>query len=360
MRKLFPVFLAFLAACIDPLSVNVNRQSAKRLVVDGYILNGTGLNSVKLFYSNPLTISRPIAFEIVTGALVEIVDDQNNRYDLFEVQPGVYSSSALTGILGRSYKVVIETPDGQNYESEPETIEEAGVIDDVSFEVKSPPVNGNGALSIYINARGVSGSDNLFRWRWTTIHKVKSHPELHVTPTPGGDRPTPEPCSGYVYRPAMGGLVQVGDCTCCICWSYNYNDKAFVSRNELVKDNLFSRQFLGEIPVTAMHFYEKYYLEIQQLSLSQDSYNYWDLVQKQQQGSTNLFQPNSIKIRGNVRNVNDPNAEVLGIFSASGAVSKSVYVNISDWPYPLTEPDTIPFSCLDYFKNPTTNKPLFW
>lgn len=325
--------------------------------MDGYILNGTGQNSVRLFYSNPLTISRPFAFEMVTGASVEIVDEQSNRYPLYEVESGNYTSSTLSGELGKSYKLVVSQGD-QQYESAMERMTQAGVIDEIYFEQRPPTATSAGGLGVYINARGIVGSDNLYKWRWTTIHKTISNPELHAILTPGGPRPRPEPCSGYIYT--QGQLVQVGECTCCTCWSYNYNDMTYVSKNELVRDNLFNRQFVGEIPITAMHFYDKYYLEVQQLSLSQEAYNYWDLVQKQQQGSTNLFQPNAIKIRGNVRNINDEDEEVLGTFSVSGMVSKSVYVDVSDWPYPLPALDTIPYSCLDYFKNPTTTKPLFW
>ncbi|MBX2914854.1 MAG: DUF4249 domain-containing protein [Cyclobacteriaceae bacterium] len=357
MRKLFSILTIVLTACIDPLSVKVNTQAARRLVVDGYILEGNGLNSVKLFYSKPLSVSRPMAFEMVTGATVEIKDNNGNSHYLNEYKPGYYASAALTAIAGRTYKVVIYV-NGQQYESTPELMTSAGLIDEVYFEVASPPVNGTGTLALYVNARGISGLDNLMRWRWTTTHKVKSNPELHVTPTPSGDRPTPEPCSGYIFQ--QGQLRQVGECTCCICWSYNYNEQVYVSKNELVKDNLFNRQYLGTIPVTAMHFYDKYLVEVQQLSLSQESYNYWDLVQKQQQGSTNLFQPNAIKIKGNIKNINNPGEEVLGVFSVSGVTSKSVYVDVSNWPYPIPPLDTVRFSCLDYFKNPTTTKPLFW
>jgi hypothetical protein len=239
---------------------------------------------------------------------------------------------------------------------------EAGEIDDVYFEFEENALPENGtkldALRVFIDSRGALSEDNLLRWRWTTIHKTKAYPELKTTSTPAGDRPTPEPCSGYIYT--GGQLVQVGECTCCICWSYNYNEGAHVSKNDFVNDNTFNNQFLGKIPVTSMHFYERYYIEVQQLSLSEEAYHFWNLVEKQQKGSSSLFQPDAIKIRGNIRNTTNINENVLGFFGVSAVASKSLYIDPAEVPYTFPEIEIVPYSCLDYFKNPTTEKPPFW
>jgi hypothetical protein len=347
-------------ACVDPLNVKLN-DSERRLVVDGLITNQSGPYQVKLFYSNKLNASNVSSFEPVTFAQVSIYDDLKNKFSLSEKAPGIYETSMneFTGETGRAYYLSIKTNEGSEYESTTQPMTDPGEISNIYFEFQDEEEpEYTDALRVYIDSKGVLENDNLFRWRWTTIYKTDTNPELHTTDYRGAEIPAPEPCSGYIYR---GGLIQVGDCTCCICWSYNYNDGAYVSRNDFVSDKQFNKQYLGSIPITSRHFSDRYYIEVQQLSLSEEAYTFWNLVEKQQKGSTDLFQPNAIKIRGNIMSLNNPEEEVLGFFGVSGVATRSLDIKKTEVPYelpPIT--DQVPYSCLDVLKNPTTEKPPFW
>jgi Domain of unknown function (DUF4249) len=361
MRVIIFILIFFMMACVDPLNVKLTNLE-KRLLVDGLITDQPGPYQVKLFYyTNELNRFGASQLTAATSAQVSIYDDLQNKISLNEISPGIYETDAneLTGAIGRSYYLSIKTQTGIQYQSSVQKMTNPGEISNLYFEFQDEEQpKYSDALKVYIDAKGVSDKENLFRWRWTTIHTTKSRPELHTEPIPRGERPAPEPCSGYIYN---GRLIKVGDCTCCICWSYNYNDGAFVSQNDYVSENQFNKQYLGMIPVTSMHFYDRYYIEIQQLSLSEEAYNFWNLAKKQQQGSTDIFQPNAIKIRGNVKSITNPDEDVLGFFGASGVAIRSLYIPVSEVPYLLPPiDDSIPFSCLDYFKNPTTEKPFFW
>lgn len=365
IRRLFYIILILITACVDPLKVD-EPQNDRRIVVDGLITNTPGPYQVKLFYTNKLNTTRLVAFEPVSNALVSIHDDLNNIAFLNEVSPGLYltNENDIRGEIGRTYHVSIKTANGKEYRSAPQLLTSAGEVTNLYFEFVKDALPGSQSnsfvdgLNVFIDTKGEQEGSNLFRWRWTTIHKVKSNPELETRTTPGGEIPIPQACSGYIYQARQ--LIQVGECTCCICWSYNYSENALVSKNQLVKQNTFNKQSIGVIPVTAMHFYDKYYLEAQQLSLSEEAYDFWNLIEKQQSGSTDLFQPNAIKIRGNIENSADPDEEVLGYFGVSGVAYKGVYIDLGLIPYTLPEIDIVPFPCTQYFKNPTTEEPWFW
>jgi hypothetical protein len=360
MRRLGFVIFLLIGACVDPLSVKVT-ESDRRIVVDGLITNLPGPYQVKLFYSNSLRTNRLAPFEPIKQAIVVIIDDLGNRYSLSETSPGLYETNVndLQGVIGRSYHVSVTTQNEGEYQSEPQELTDPGEVTDVYFEFDEENLTpGSYGLKVYLDSKGVLNEDNLFRWRWTTVHKTKSNPELHTITTPSGERPAPEPCSGYVYR--QGQLVKVGECTCCICWSYNYNEGSYVSKNDYVSESTFNKQYLGTIPATSMHFYDRYHIEVQQLSLSEEAYHFWSLVEKQQRGSSDLFQPDAIKIKGNIRSTTNPDEEALGFFGVSGVASRAMYIEKSEIPYELPPIETIRYSCLDYFKNPTTEKPSFW
>ena len=365
MRRLFPFFLLIVAACIDPLKVDVLSVD-RRLVVDGLITDKPGPYQVKLFYSNRLSTTNLNPYEPVINAAVFIVDDFNNSFALSEIEPGTYQTSPneLKGEVGRSYYVKIQTPDGGEYQSSPQELVSAGEIKSVYFQFEKDGLPGNqsgtfiDALKVFIDAKGEKGKQNLFRWRWTTVFKAKSYPELKTKSTPGGEIPTPEPCSGFIYQNRR--LIQVGECTCCICWSYNYSSGVKVSQNDFVTDNEFNNQDLGKIPVTSMNFYDRYYIEAEQLSLSDEAYDFWSLVEKQQAGSTDLFQPNAIKIKGNISCLSNPEEEVLGFFGVSGSSTRSMFIDEAEIPYEIPDIDSVRYSCKSYFFNSTTDKPLFW
>lgn len=362
-RFLFWILVIF-SACVDPLQISIPDED-RRIVVDGLITNEPGPYHVKLFYTNKISTSRLQPFESVSGALVIIKNDLGQVFTLTEVSAGMYESDPdeLTGEIGRSYHVVIQTPDEKVYESIPQLLTNPGEITDVDLIFTPASLPGFSesildALEISIDSKGVSGGNNLFRWRWKTIHKVRSYPELETRSTPGGEIPNPEPCSGHVRRGM--GTEQVGECTCCFCWSYDYSEQARVSKNQFVNANTFLNESIGLIPVTSMHFFDKYHLEVQQLSLSEEAYDFWDLVEKQQNGNADLFQPNAIKIRGNIYRVGDPNEEALGFFGVSGVASKSMYISEEEVPYTFGDIEIIRYSCLAYFTNATNQQPVFW
>lgn len=363
MQRFFFVFLfVLIGACVDPLEVRVN-DFAVRLVVDGLITDAPGPYTVKLYYTDYLKTTRLSPFVQVRYALVQIFDETANTHTLTEVAPGVYQTDSATfrGQVGKSYALYVQTTDNE-YRTDFQTLRNSGIIEDVYFKYHRNAVVSEGrpadGLEIFVDSRGMPGEQNLFRWRWTTVHKVRSFPEREVRLTPGGPRPNPDPCSGYV--PRGSGVVQVGECTCCICWSYRYNEKAHVSKNDFVNEVTFNKQSLGIIPVTSMHFFEKYHLEVQQLTLSEEVYDFWNLLEKQQKGATNLFQPNAAKIRGNVYCTRNPDEEVLGIFEVAGVASRSIFIDPSLVVDPLPPIDTIEYPCNAYFLNSTTQKPFFW
>jgi hypothetical protein len=365
-EKIFPLLLLILsAACIDPLDVLVSIPP-NQLVVDGLITDKPGPYQVKLFYSNTLNGSTLSPYQLVTKATVSVTDNLGNKSLFYEITPGIYRTkiNEITGVVGRSYFLTIKTENGKTYQSSNQLLTKGGEITNIDFEFEANgwPSGKKGkyvdALKVFIDAQGDPGKENLFRWHWTTVYTAKSNPELRTRGTAGGDVPFPEPCSGFVLQ--FGVLVKVGECTCCICWPYSYSQTAIVSKNNLVSNNTFNHQGIGKIPATPMHFYEKYFIEIEQLSLSPEAYDFWRLVEKQQSGATDLFQPNAIKIKGNIECISDPNEKPLGFFGVSGVVTKGLYIDKSEIPHPLARRDTVPFACEKFFFNSVTVRPAFF
>ena len=365
---LLPVLFLLSDACIDPLVVKLPPHAAS-LVVDGLITDAPGPYQVKLFYANldTATLKRP-KFE--GGATVWIIDDSGQSELLTEVDTakGTYqtSTAGIRGQIGKSYYLKIVTKDQTEYQSKPQILSPAGEIDRLYVEYKrnaASVLHGKklvDAFSILVDAHGPPEGPNFFRWRWKGTYKGITFPMLRTIPNTWPPVPDPEVCSGYITDGVF--IFKRRECTCCICWTNEIGSNAVVSDNSFFGDQAFSRVEVARLPITFQRFFEKYYIEVEQSSVSKEVYNFWKLAQAQQRGTNNLFQPNTVKVKGNMICVTDPDKELLGVFSVSAITKKTLFIKKEEVLLPIPPLDTIPYNCIESLQGTgtTTKKPDFW
>ena len=284
----------------------------------------------------------------------------------------------MQGIAGHQYYVRITLLDNNVFESEPETLIPTGDIEKVYYEFDEridwksedfiEPQNG---FNVYVDAKVLPEQEGLIRWRTTGTWELKTYPELRteLIPGPGGTyivQPAPTPCSGYIYVkqskiPGSGRtelLYQKGPCSCCLCWINQYDSQPLLSDPRFDSDGV-KRKFLTFIPASRRMFYAKYHVQVEQMSLSKKSYDFWNTVMKQRQTGSDLFQTPPPKSVGNMRTVTG-NDKVFGYFGASSVKVSSFFIERDAIPYYLPPIDTIAESCSLGYKYYTTTKPFFW
>jgi hypothetical protein len=360
------MLLVVIGACVDPLKVP-DIPVAEGIVVDGAITDQPGPYSVKLFTTQSLEgdLDRQ---HYIRGATVVIHDDRGTVTTLTEDEKGIYTTEeSFRGRVGYTYQLFISLSDGRQYASSPVLMEPAGTIADLYFQFQENVINENvlslpqDAFAVFVDAKGTAGASNFFRWRATGTFHYRTFPELRTRWVRDVEFPDPLPCSGYVYE--GGVLSQVAPCECCDCWATEYSTDAFVSNNDFSDDMTFNAVQIARIPLDRRLFYEKYHIEVEQLSLSQDVYAFWKLVQAQQQGSGDIFQPAIVKIKkikGTIQCTSDPDEKAYGIFTASAVVKTSIFITPNDIPklYPLI--DTLRDDCRGIYPGATTTRPPFW
>jgi len=347
--------------CVEPFKLPVIETGAI-LVVDGLFTTETGPHKVELTWA--ASPNDPELRSPVIGASLFVEDDLGERTNLVEAQPGIYqTASSWHTMLGRSYRLQIQLQNGSVYESTEQKVFPAGQIDSL-FATFTPnaiadianPDQLLNAFSVFLNSSGSTGQPNLFRWRWKGSYEIFTRPELNQSLIPGCCLvPDPLPCSGYDQ-----GLNQVSACTCCTCWVTEFSRQARVSPNQFANENLFGGINLTKISADGLRFYNKYHLEIEQLSLDKSSYEFWKLVQAQQAGAFDVFQPNVIRIQGNLKNEATPNDVVLGVVSFASVTRKSIFINRSEIIGASPSLPILIMDCSEYNDNTTNVKPPFW
>ena len=354
-----------LNACVDPIYFDAP-PAQSLTVVDGFISDSPGPYTVKVSTGlslNTLSSTR----KPVEKAKIKLYDDEGNTEDFTESSPGVYMTGGIIqGQLGHSYHIVLETADGKIFESEPDRINPVGEVEQIKYEFEARTVQKSygevsaDVFNIYVDAQAGEGDENYVRWRFTGTYKVFTFPELHMIFALEFYYKDPIPCSGVEVAPAeVGGkLVRFADCTCCTCWINQFESVPQVSDGQFIKDNQFRNVKVGEVPINSFTFYDQYLVEVEQMSLSKTSFEFFRLIRAQKEGASSLFQPPSGQIKGNVSPVNSTEA-VVGLFWATSVKAKHLFITRSDVPYLLTPMDTIPNACTG-FSNSSTDKPELW
>jgi hypothetical protein len=362
LLKFLPFLLIFIDACVEPLELK-DDEFVDALVVDGMITDKPGSYTLTLKHSSR-TNAKVEKTAGISGAIVTLHDSEGNSVQYNEAAAGIYVTpvNAIQGIVGRSYHVSISV-NGKEYVSKPSKMMPAGTIDAIYGQFEENVINFHDlrlpqdAIRIYFNSTGTPGYPNMFRWRWTGTYEVLTYPDLAVRNGPRGSKiPDPLKCSGLTYN---GVFNRVFPCECCQCYVPEYSQQVQVSENSFFSSTEFNNVLLATLPYEGARFFYKYRLKMEQISLDETSYDYWRLAMAQQKSVSDIFQPNTIRMTGNIECVSDPNERVLGIFSASAIVEKTYDVPRTLYNK-LMEVSTYYTDCRQTYAGSTNVRPPQW
>jgi hypothetical protein len=358
--------LVALTSCVDKIYFDAPRAQPFT-IVEGMISDSPGPYTVKVSKSLSIIADSSVR-DPIQNAKIQLRDDEGNVEDLAETSPGIYvTGGVIQGRVGHAYSLLIETDDGKIFESEPDTIKPVGEIDSIKYQFEARKIQLGyvayeaDVFNILVDAKVGKGSSNYVRWRFTGIYKAITHPEFHFIYLQGYKINDPYPCSGYVAGPLIDGnhLVQVDSCTCCICWVTQYEPMPTVSDGQFISNNEFRNVKVAEVPINIVTFDDKYLVQIEQMSLSKNAFDFFKLIRIQKDQAASLFQPPFGTLKGNIssRNANEP---VVGLFWATSTTIKRIFIPRSAAPDYLGPTDADLNAPCQRIPSSTTTQPDFW
>lgn len=304
---------AFISSCIDPFTPGLdNFQSL--LVVDALLTDEDAPATVRLTRTFREAGQKPL---MVEGAEVSIMDEEDVLTGLTEVSPGLYKTDSLMfrGERGKTYRLLITTAEGRQYESDPCPLLPVQDIDDVWFERDnevpsdgSPSIPG---LRIFINSSGEKQCDYI-RWAYREWWKFS----------------VPDP-KMYDYFNDSTILPVSNEHQ--VCWGSRISGDITVQPVPDAPGNVILKKpvyFLD--PAASNRIQIRYCTEIRQMSVSAREYEFWDLMDQLEKSGGDIFDRQPFQITSNIHNVNDRDEQILGYFQVSGVSSKRIYINYSD------------------------------
>lgn len=364
--------VSFIAAvsCVQPIEFEVP-PAEELIVIEGYISNEDGGYTVNISRAIPLSTDSLVK-PPVENARVRLYDDLNNIEDFQEITPGVYQTGgAIKGEVGRSYHIRVELENGSVFESEPELMKPVGNVEEIRYEFEARTVEQNftetqkDVFKIFIDSDAGPEIGSYVRWRYKGTYRIVTDPKLRVIILPWSSLPLPDPpyCAGVRITGHPSGfgyvLVQERECTCCECYVSEPEVAPQLSDDLLIADRQFNNIKVGEVPINNISFFDKYLIEVEQMSMTQTAFEFFKLIRIQKTEASNIFQPPSGELIGNIKALNSED-RVVGLFWATAISKKTAFLDKDDIPYPLTPAENIPESCLLYFDNSSTTKPDAW
>lgn len=303
-------------SCMDPYKVDIS-NSENLLVVESLITDENKSHVVK--------ISRSISdlgdvYTSEENATVIIVCNDGTEEVLTEKSPGFYVTDSLKFkvIVGNSYKLKIKTKNGDTYESDDCKMLPASTIDRVYYERKViTDVNDELIEGIQFFVDGKAGSDSYVRWLYEEVWKFAVPYPQYVTFVDNEKKDSME-------------LVSISPQNV-YCWKKSESQEIEVHSLGNQSSSLLQGKNVCFIPTGINDkFNIKYSINIKQLSISREEYNYLNKLKESTEDVDDLFGSQPYSVQGNIKNIENADEPVLGYFQMGAVSSKRVFVSWQD------------------------------
>ena len=312
-----------MAACVDPYTVPATKEEANFLVVDGFLNGTTGVANVKLTHAIQLDENVPPPAE--AHADVKVESESGQLISLTEIKDGIYQAEEVTFDTSKKYRLRIKTSAGASYSSDLVPIRQSPVLDSVSWR---PEATGT---RIYVSGHDPANQTIYYRYLFTETWEYRS--ELVSYFKKVNFQPVYRQPNEQVYT----------------CWNSTFNQDVLTTSTKRLSSDRVSMFPVRMLAKGSLLLGRTYSINVQQRAITQEEYEYWELIKKTTQSLGGLFDPLPSQVVGNVHNENDVNDKVLGFFTGGFVQEKRIFIGFYDLPGYLRTVDDRMLTCLPTF-----------
>ena len=319
---------AGLHACQYPVDSSTLPDPIRYLVIDAELTETYGKVSVTYTLTD-VTPQGGYTFPTPPAAAAYVLDSHGNRTDF--ATDGA-KNTAFAGIAGETYRLYVEA-DGKQYVSDPETMRACPELDSVTpvyrrESFRAPSELYYDGFDVYAHTNDIGGQENFYQWDWIHYGRAVSCALLYDS---NAGRDVLVPCTPYD------------------CWNIVYNTQVTVQSDKLREGQPIAQKIV-RVPFARPP--AKYYLRVEQRSITPSVYAYLQSIQTQTQNTGSLFDiPAQTRFNPNVHGVTDPAESLLGVFSVFSSRYKIIHIDMQQ-TIPGAEVKVIPLPA------PFINDPL--
>ena len=320
-KSLCSILLLLLATCITPEEPKYEYKDGL-VYVDAFASTTPGTSYVVLSKSNlDFDIYRN---EFISGANITLSNDQNGTVVNFLEENGIYLPPVDFVVSeGETWQLQIELSNGSKYLSKTETIIAASEFSNLKVNY-DPELVFDSNLERFLPGHTVLVDiTEPLEERSFYLYKYRSFERIQICET----------CENQIFRngkcidppnPPEFGTIESDYYCDGECWRIRHSEKVNIFSDEFTQTGTVSNLAVGEV---LLYTKENILVEVQQLSLNEESFNYYKILKDIVENSSGLNAPPPAPLIGNIYNPDDDDEYVLGRFTAASSNKKSIFIN---------------------------------
>jgi hypothetical protein len=303
------LLLFTLICCKKPYAPPVITGNGNYLVVEGTISAGSDSTIIKL--SRTVPVGTSVVANPELHASVTVVSDANATYPLAETGKGYYAMPPITLSASAKYSLKIVTSNGKIYQSDFLTVKNSPPIDSVYYTVQSKGVQ------INVNTHDPANNTTYYRWSFVETYIIHAYYEtVYELQT--------VPFDTVVLRKPEDQIYE--------CWPSDSSTTIILGSSAKLKQDVISQKEMTSIPYTSEKIADRYSILVKQYALTQDAYNYWQLLKTNTEQLGSIFDAEPSQLPGNIHCVSTPSEPVIGYLSAGSASQFRIYLDSRTLP----------------------------
>lgn len=306
--------------CKKPYSPPAIVGKGSYLVVEGTINSQLDTTVIKL--SRTVNVAGKGTYNPVSGAIVEVESDQNEKFPLTEVKNGKYIVVGLNLDNSHTYRLSIKTTGNEQYYSDYVPVDVTPPIDSVGYNIVTIPDTG---LQVFVSTHNKNNASRYYRWDFTETWRF--HAKYFTA-----------------YRSNGSAIVESQpDQWRYYCFNTDSSNNIILGSSAKLADNIISENEVNFISSKSEKVELEYSILLRQYSISADAYNFWAALKKNTESLGSIFDAQPSQITGNIHSANNPAEPVIGFVSVCTIQTKRIFINKNDLPGPWVP--TYPYDC---------------
>ncbi len=304
VKKLFllAILLLTLHACIEPFAPPEITSAERYLVVDGSLnTSSQGSSQIKLSRTQNIYDNGGPKPELRAKLTVE--GDKGSSFAFVEANQGVYTLTAKSFRDTEKYRLRIKTSGGKEYLSVYVPVVKNPPIDSVTYKVRGE----REGVQIYVNTHDPLNKTRFYRWSYDETWQYSM--PLH---------------SGYELK---GKEIVFRDQNINTCWSSANPTNIVLGTSIKLSKDIIKDQGVTFVASSSGKLQAKYSILVKQYALTQEEFEYWNILAKTTERTGSLFDPQPAEVTGNIKSVSNPSELVFGYFSASNRQEQRLFVS---------------------------------
>jgi hypothetical protein len=200
------------------------------------------------------------------------------------------------------YRIYIQTSNNKEYASDYVNLKTTPSIDSVTWTVE------NDGIQIYVTTHDPENNTRYYRWNaeetWQYVSAFYS---------------------SYMYKNKQM-LGRYGDDLIFTCWQSDQTKEIYLGSSARLTNDVIYRQPITFTPVGSGKLMEKYSILVKQYALSQQGYEYWQILEKNTESTGSIFDAQPSELQGNIRCLTNPQEPVIGFVDASSVQQKRIFI----------------------------------